>query len=92
MFNTPVYNDDIPSDSQINSIFIIAHGTSNKASRVNGAGAVSLLMANCIQHNWGTEIISRLLNSVSLLCDSIPVTRLSFTPDKSVVTHILENE
>ena len=92
MYNTPVYNDEIPADSQVNSIHIIAHGSSNKSTPVDGAGAVSLVMANCIQQNWGTEIISRLLNSVSLLCDSVPVTRLSFTPDKSVVTHILENE
>lgn len=92
MFNTPVYNDDVPADSQVNSIFIIAHGYSNKVNHIKGAGAVSLVMANCIQHNWGTELISRLLNSVSLLCDSVPVKRLSFTPDNSVVTYILENE
>ncbi len=92
MFNTPVYNDDVPADSQVNSIFIIAHGYSNKVNHIKGAGAVSLVMANCIQHNWGTELISRLLNSVSLLCDSVPVKRLSFTPDNSVITYILENE
>jgi hypothetical protein len=92
MYNTPVYNDDVPTDSNVSSIYIIAHGSSNKITHVEGAVAVSLVMANCIQHNWGTEIISRLLNSVSSLCDAVPVTRLSFTPDKSVVTHILENE
>lgn len=92
MFNTPVYNDDAPADSKVNSIFIIAHGYSNKVNHIKGAGAVSLVMANCIQHNWGTELISRLLNSVSLLCDSVPVKRLSFTPDNSVITYILENE
>ncbi|MCJ7446406.1 MAG: hypothetical protein MUO72_01805 [Bacteroidales bacterium] len=92
MFNTPVYNDDKPLESSLDKIFIIDHGTSNKLLPVKGASAVSQVMANCIQHNWDSEIIARLLGSVSIMCSSIPVYNLFFRPDRSVIDHILENE
>jgi hypothetical protein len=92
MFNTPVYNNDEPDESVLNKIFIIEHGISNKLVPVKGAKAISLVMANCIQHNWGQDIIARLLASVSEMCAIIPVVKLSFQPEKSVVDYILENE
>ena len=92
MYNTPVYNNDTPCESSLNKIFILDHGLENKLVQVKGALAVSLVMANCIQHNWGPDIIARLLGSISIMCGSIPVARLSFKPDKSVIDHILENE
>lgn len=92
MYNTPVYADDKPQKSPLNKIFLIEHGEENKLVPVKGAHAVSLVMANCIQHNWGHDIIGRLLESVSALCGTIPTVRLYFTPDASVIDHILENE
>lgn len=92
MFNTPVYNDDGPHDSTLSKIFIIDHDISNKLLPVYGASAVSLVMANCIQHNWSSDIITTLLDSVSDLCEAIPVVRLFFKPDSSVIDYILENE
>jgi hypothetical protein len=92
MYNTPVYNDDKPLESSLNKIFIIDHATSNKMLPIKGASAVSQVMANCIQHDWDSEIIARLLGSVSIMCSSIPVYHLFFKPDRSVIDHILENE
>jgi hypothetical protein len=92
MFNTPVYNNDEPRESQLNKIFIIEHGIANRLVPVKGATAVSLVMANCIQHNWGSDIIARLLGSVSIMCGKIPTVRLFFKPDRSVIDHILEYE
>jgi hypothetical protein len=92
MYNTPVYNNDEPSESQLNKIFLIGHGENNKIIPVSGAAAVSLIMANCIQHNWDPKIVAQLLRSVSLMCASIPTAKLLFRPDKSVIDHILENE
>jgi hypothetical protein len=92
MFNTPVYNDDIPSESPINRIYLIEHGIENKLIPVTGANAVSLVMANCIQHNWNPEIIARLMGSLSMICGSIPVVKLTFRPDKSIIDFILEYE
>ena len=92
MYNTPVYNNDEPSESPLNKIFLIGHGKTNEIIPVSGASGVSLIMANCIQHNWDPEIVARLLGSVSIMCTSIPAARLLFTPDRSVINHILENE
>ena len=92
MFNTPVYNNDIPSESLLNRIYLIEHGTENKSIAVEGAAAVSLVMANCIQHNWNHEIIAGMLGIISVMCAHIPVVKLSFKPDHSIIDFILDHE
>lgn len=92
MYNTPVYDNDEPRDSVFGKIYMIEHGKRNMSVRVRDASAVSLVMANCIQHNWGTETISGLLKSVSGMCDKIPVYKMAFTPDETVIHYISENE
>jgi len=91
MYNTPVYTDDEPRRSSLSKIFLIEHGTANDLIRLKGAVAASMLIANCIQHNWGQEIITRLLSSLTSLCETIPVMKLSFTPDISITDYILNN-
>ena len=92
MFNTPVYNDDIPSESPLSRIYLIEHGAENKLIPIKGATAVSLIMANCIQHNWSPDIIAGIMGSVSMMCASIPVVKLSFKPDRSIIDFILDYE
>jgi hypothetical protein len=92
MFNTPVYNNDDPAESPLTRIYIIEHGTENRLVSVKGATAVSLVMANCIQHNWNPEIIARLMGTVSIMCGSIAVVTLSFRPDNSIIDYILDYE
>ena len=88
MYNTPVYNNDNPGDTQVSRIFIIEHGPSDKLIRVTGANAVSLVMSNCIQHNWSKEIINRLLESVTDLCENVPAEMLYFKPERNVIDYI----
>jgi hypothetical protein len=92
MFNTPVYDNDSPSESTLNRIYLIEHGIQNKAVNVKGATAVSFVMANCIQHNWNPEIIAGMMGSVSIMCSHIPVVKLSFKPDRSIIDYILDYE
>jgi hypothetical protein len=92
MYNTPVYNNDEPSVSSLNKIFLLVHGKKNEITPVSGAAGVSLIMANCIQHNWDPKIVARLLGSVSIMCTKVPAAMLSFRPDRSVIDHILDNE
>ena len=92
MFNTPIYNNDEPRESTINKIFIIEHGPENMILPLKGANAVTQVMANCIQHNWGGDIIARLLGSISIMCGTIPISKLFFKPDRSVIDLILDNE
>jgi len=92
MFNTPVYNDDEPRESVLDKIFLIEHGFENMLVPLKGANAVTHVMANCIQHNWGSDIIARLLGSISIMCGTIPTSKLFFKPDKSAIDLILEHE
>lgn len=91
MYNTPIYDNEEPSSSGIDRIFIIEHGPGNHMTLVSGATAMSILMANCIQHNWNRRMIEGLLMSVSGICSKVPVYRLSFKPDSSVTKYIIEN-
>jgi hypothetical protein len=92
MFNTPVYSNDEPRESPIDKIFLIEHGSRNDHITVSGASALSMVMANCIQHNWDQNIIARLIGALSLMCTTIPVVRLPFRPDRNIIDDILENE
>lgn len=92
MYNTPVYNNDVPQESSLDKIFLIEHGMDNRYTPIKGALAISQVMTNCIQHNWGHDIIARLLGSVSIMCSTVPTVKLSFKPDKSVINLILKNE
>jgi hypothetical protein len=92
IFNTPVYNNDEPRESSLNRIFIIEHSTINSIVPVKGASAVSLVMVNCIQHNWEPLIIARLMGSVSIMCNRVSVSKLFFKPDRSIIDYILDNE
>ena len=89
MFNTPVYNDDTPSDSVLTRIYLIEHGIGNKLIPLKEAAAVSHVMANCIQHTWNSEIIAGLIGSLSVMCTIIPVFKLSFKPDRGITDFIL---
>ncbi len=92
MYNTPVYNNDEPRDAPLNKIFIIEHGANNSIVPVKGATAITLIIANCIQHHWGSEIIARLLGSVSLMSGVVQTAHLAFRPERHVIDYILENE
>jgi hypothetical protein len=91
MYNTPVYHEERHCESEVDGIFIIEHGNSNKIIPVTGASAISLILANCIQHNWDHNIINTLMCSVSAVAESVPVARLFFRPDSSVVNQIMEH-
>jgi signal peptidase I len=92
IYNTPVYANDNPASAQLTRIFIIEHGKKNEIIPMSGAESVSLVMANCIQHNYDGSMVARLLEAVSQLCAAIPATRVLFTPDRSIVDEIVNYE
>jgi hypothetical protein len=92
MFNTPVYENDNPSDSPLDRVFIIEHGYENKLIQLRESSAVSHVLANCIQHTWDAGIISRLSLAISEMCNIVPIYRLPFRPDGSVIDLILKND
>ena len=92
MYNTPVYNNDTPASSLVTAVYLIEHGNDNSSSKLTGAEAVAHFISNCIQHNWNPVFTANLLSSVSGLCSSLPLARLSFVPDKRIIDYILRND
>jgi len=91
-FNTPVYDDDKPLEAPLSKIFLIEHGRENKILPVNGAMAVSQVLANCIQHNWDRDIIENLVNAVTDMCKQIQVFRFYFKPEPSAIDFLLKHD
>ena len=92
MYNTPVYNNETQRSSPIDKIFLIDHGTENKIVPTGKSEALSLVMANCIQHLWDPSIIESLTEALVKLTSETDIRRLFFKPDKSVISYILKNE
>ena len=91
MYNTPVYDNEFPFQSPLNEVYIIAHGSENKMQPINGAIALTNIMANCIQHNWNHEIISGLTAALYNMSKSVSTRKLFFKPDNTVINYILTN-
>lgn len=92
MYNTPVYTNDTPRSASLDRIFLISHGKENRIRPLREATAVSNVVANCIQHNYSPDMIARFLGSVSLMCSQVPVSALSFKPDRGIIEYILRND
>lgn len=91
MFNTPVYRNDEARESPLDAIFIIEHGTENEALPLKGVKAITSLLSNCIQHNWGKSIIRQSLDAAIRICTDLPVYQLRFRPDHSVTDYLLRH-
>lgn len=92
MHNTPVYDNDEPRWAPLHRILLLSHGTHNELLAMHGANALSKVMANCIQHNWSTDLIGQLTGSLYLLTQRVPVAGYWFVPDATAVEFILAGE
>ncbi len=90
--NTPMYYSDIPKSAPLGGIFLIRHSPENILKRVDGAMAVSRVMAFSIQNNYDPDVIAKRLAFFSELCTSVPVYDMGFVPDATAVHHILTHE
>ena len=92
VYNTPMYYKDMPKSAPLSSVYLISHSPENKLNKLQGALAISKVMAFCIQNNYDKAFIQSRLNFFSQLCSQIPVSELGFVPNESVVSFILANE
>ena len=91
MYNTPMIYVDAPKKEPLDAIYIIEHSSENRLEKLSGAAAVTAVMAFCIQHSYNPEFIVHHLDFVSELCAELPVYRLGFKSDASVVDFIKEH-
>lgn len=92
VYNTPMYYNDRPKKTPLDAIFLISHFPENKMKKLDGALAVSRVMAFCIQNNFDSNFIQNNLNFISELSTNVSVFELGFVPNESVINFILENE
>ncbi len=92
LHSTPVYRNDEPRETSLDHLWIIRHGGSNVSEPVDGAPAVAMILANCIQQNWDREMAERLAAAVDEVVSSVRVSRLAFVPDKSIRDYLVARE
>mgnify|MGYP001828089780 CR=1 FL=1 len=92
MYNTPVYNNEIRSSSELKRIYLLEHSDTNNSESLNKLDALTAVMANCIQHHWNSYLIGLLSGSLMNLTENVEIKRLGFVPDKSVIDFILSDE
>lgn len=90
IYNTPMYYIDRPKKAPLEKLFLIKHGKTNKAVKLNAIEATTMTMANCIHHAYNKEIVTSLMESISRLSEKIPICNLDFVPDNSVVKYIVQ--
>lgn len=90
--NTPMYYRDAPKSTTLNGIFLISHSPENKIKQLNGALAMSKVMAFSIQNNFDKQFIAARLDLFSRICTLVPVYELGFVPDQSVISFIKDHE
>jgi hypothetical protein len=90
--NTPMYYEDSPKRVQLHSAYLISHSPSNTINKIDGALAVTRILAHCIQNNYDKKYIANHLNLLTNLCEHIKVYELGFVPDGSVVDFVREND
>lgn len=90
--NTPMYYEDSPKRTLLHSVYLIGHSSSNTINKIDGALAVTRMLAHCIQNNYDKKYIANHLSFLSNLCEHIKVYELGFVPDSSVVDFVREND
>lgn len=91
-YNTPMYYADSAKQVELKNIFIISHSPNNKLKKLNGALAITNVLAFCIQNNFNEKFISDNLNFIADMLSKVSVYKLGFVPDKNIINYILENE
>ena len=85
VYNTPMYYPDLPKKVKLSNIYLLNQEKQNRVNRLKGIKAVTLLMANVIQHGYDKEMVNSLIENLTELVDKIAVYEVGFVPDVSIV-------
>ncbi|MDD3080126.1 MAG: hypothetical protein PHH37_13660 [Paludibacter sp.] len=90
-YNTPMYYADVPKSTVLRSIFLIRHFPENKIRKIEGAIAVSKVLAFCIQNNFSQSFIVGNLAFLSKMIQTVNVYELGFVPDNHIIDFVIDN-
>lgn len=89
MANTPMhFYVDEPKVAPLSAIFLLSQSPINQCKKITGAKALTLLMANCMQHFHSKTMVNQHLDILNHLVQQVPVYELGFKPDGEVVEMI----
>jgi|WetSurMetagenome_2_1015567.scaffolds.fasta_scaffold22299_4 hypothetical protein len=87
--STPVYKNDVPRCVPLDHVWLIEHGKSNVSVPVQGAMAIAMVLANCIQQTWDGNTTEALLSAIEDFTILVPVSKLAFVPDTSICDYLI---
>lgn len=91
IFGTPWHgeiNKCDPGMVRLKTIFLIKHGSENKARPLSPSEAVTGLIARSFSPLWDREGMERAMEVIERLVRKVPCYELSFKPDKGVINYI----
>jgi hypothetical protein len=91
MYGTPWHGDltDVSAEgAELGSLYFLSHGDENRAVRVTGAKAVSMLLKRSFLPLWSPDGMDFSLDFCCSLESSVRCSELSFVPDDRVVDYI----
>lgn len=92
IYNTPMFYADEPRSAMLQSAYIIRHHHENVIKDIQGAEAVSQLLANCIQHGYDRKMVEHHLSFISEMVTHISVATLGFVPNETVIETVRIHE
>jgi hypothetical protein len=91
MYGTPWHGDYTgvsPQGVPLEKIFFLRHAEENRARRVAGAEAASMLLARCFPPFWDAAGMGFSLDFCAQLAEAVPCYELGFRPDERAVEYV----
>lgn len=92
VFNTPMYYTDDYKSVKLESVYLIRHSPVNQIQQLNGAFAITRMLAFCIQNNFEAEMIRKNLNLIKEINAQANIYDLGVVPTKEIIEFIQCNE
>jgi len=92
VYNTPMYYVDQSKKAPLDAIYLIRHASRNSIQKLQGAYAVSRIMAFCIQNNFDSSFISKRINLFTEICSQASIFDLGVVPTPEIIDFIKANE
>ena len=88
VYNTPMFRADVPKHHELHAIYLLQQSKENYCMPLQGAQAVSRVLAFCIQHAYNKDFLLHHMNILYSVCSTLKVFELGFKPDVDIIEFI----